>query len=105
MSVTVDHPVDFPALFRSANRESQRAQRSYLVSFKLRMGALLVAAFGGATDSNVGDVIAFVAFACALGAEPFPRHDGPAQDLVRGTGRRRVGQNARLAIHGLRQAL
>ena len=32
MSVTIDGPADFPALYRSADRESERAQRSYLRS-------------------------------------------------------------------------
>lgn len=32
MSVTIDGPVDFPALYQSADRESVRAQRSYLTS-------------------------------------------------------------------------
>jgi hypothetical protein len=48
MSVTIDGPADFPALFRSADRESQRAQRSYLTSLRVRLGSLVVAAFGGA---------------------------------------------------------
>ena len=48
MSVTIDGPADLPALYRSADRESQRAQRSYLRSLRVRLGALLVAAFGGA---------------------------------------------------------
>ena len=48
MSVTIDGPADFPALFRSADRESQRAQRSYLSSLRVRLGSLVVAAFGGA---------------------------------------------------------
>jgi hypothetical protein len=96
MSFTVDHPVDFPALFRSADRESQRAQRTYLVAFKLRMGALLVAALGGATggatDSNVGDMIAFVAFACALGAELFLATTGPLRTWYEG---RAVAESAK----------
>jgi hypothetical protein len=32
MSVTIDGPADFPALYQSADRESVRAQRSYLTS-------------------------------------------------------------------------
>ena len=32
MSVTIDGTADFPALYRSADRESVRAQRSYLTS-------------------------------------------------------------------------
>ena len=77
MSVTIDGPADLPALYRSADRESQRAQRSYLRSLRVRLGALLVAAFGGAltlTTANgfqVGGGLAFLAFACALGAELF----------------------------------
>jgi hypothetical protein len=77
MSVTVDRPADFPALFRSADRESLRAQRSYLRSLRVRLGALLVAAFGGAltlttaAGFQIGGGLAFLAFACALGAELF----------------------------------
>jgi len=77
MSVTVDGPADFPALFRSADRESLRAQRSYLRSLRVRLGALLVAAFGGAltlttaAGFQIGGGLAFLAFACALGAELF----------------------------------
>ena len=77
MSVTIDSPADFPALYRSADQESGRAQRSYLRSLKVRLGALLVAAFGGGvtltTSANfqVGGGLAFLAFACALGAELF----------------------------------
>ena len=77
MSVTIDGPADLPALYRSADRESQRAQRSYLRSLRLRLGALVVAAFGGAltlTTSGgfqIGGGLAFAAFACALGAELF----------------------------------
>jgi hypothetical protein len=77
MSVTIDGPADLPALYRSADRESQRAQRTYLRSLKVRLGALLVAAFGGAIalttagGFQVGGGLAFVAFACALGAELF----------------------------------
>jgi cation transport ATPase len=77
MSVTFDDPADLPALYRSADRESQRAQRSYLWSIGVRLGALLVAAFGGAIalttagGFQVGGGLAFVAFACALGAELF----------------------------------
>jgi SMODS and SLOG-associating 2TM effector domain 3/SMODS and SLOG-associating 2TM effector domain 1 len=77
MSVTIDGIADLPALYRSADRESERAQRSYLKSLRVRLGALLVAAFGGAltltTPGNfqVGGGLAFVAFACALGAELF----------------------------------
>ena len=77
MSVTIDGPADFPALYRSADRESVRAQRSYLTSLRVRLGALLVAAFGGAVTLTtpggfqVGGGLAFLAFACALGAELF----------------------------------
>src|SRR5687768_8706266 len=98
MSVTIDGPADLPALYRSADRESQRAQRSYLRSLRVRLGALLVAAFGGAltlTTANnfqVGGGLAFLAFACALGAELFsppqarsPRgtRDGPRRSRSR----------------------
>ena len=77
MSVTIDGPADLSALYRSADRESQRAQRTYLRSLRVRLGALLVAAFGGAIalttagGLQVGGGLAFVAFACALGAELF----------------------------------
>jgi hypothetical protein len=75
MSVTIDGPADFPALYRSADRESERAQRSYLRSLRVRLGALIVAAFGGALTLttaggfHIGGGLAFFAFACALGAE------------------------------------
>jgi hypothetical protein len=77
MSITIDGPADFPALYRSADRESGRAQRSYLISLRVRLGALLVAAFGGAltlttaSGFQIGGGVAFLAFACALGAELF----------------------------------
>jgi hypothetical protein len=77
MSVTIDGTADLPALYRSADRESERAQRSYLMSLRVRLGALLVAAFGGALTLTtaggfqVGGGLAFLAFACALGAELF----------------------------------
>jgi hypothetical protein len=77
MSVTIDSPADFPALYRSADRESLRAQRSYLRSLRVRLGALIVAAFGGAVTLTtaggfqIGGGLAFLAFACALGAELF----------------------------------
>jgi hypothetical protein len=77
MSVIIDGPADLPALYRSADRESQRAQRSYLRSLRVRLGALVVAAFGGALTLTtaggfqIGGGLAFLAFACALGAELF----------------------------------
>jgi SMODS and SLOG-associating 2TM effector domain 3/SMODS and SLOG-associating 2TM effector domain 1 len=77
MSATIDGPADFPALFRSADRESQRAQRSYLTSLRVRLSSLVVAAFGGALTLTtaggfqIGGGLAFLAFACALGAELF----------------------------------
>jgi hypothetical protein len=83
MSLTIDGPADLPALYQSADRESVRAQRSYLTSLRVRLGALLVAAFGGAvtltTPGNfqIGGGLAFLAFACALGAELFLATTGP----------------------------
>jgi hypothetical protein len=77
MSVTIDGTADFPALYRSADRESERAQRSYLRSLRVRLIALVVAAFGGALTVTtpggfqIGGGLAFLAFACALGAELF----------------------------------
>ena len=77
MSVTIYGSADFPALCRSADRESIRAQRSYLRSLRVRLGALLVAAFGGAVtlttaaDFQIGGGLACLAFACALGTELF----------------------------------
>ena len=77
MSLTIDSPADFPVLYRSADRESLRAQRSYLRSLRVRLGSLIVAAFGGALTLNaaggfhIGGGLAFLAFACALGAELF----------------------------------
>jgi SMODS and SLOG-associating 2TM effector domain 3/SMODS and SLOG-associating 2TM effector domain 1 len=77
MSVIIDGPADFPALYQSADRESLRAQRSYLRSVRVRLGALIVAALGGALTLTtaggvqVGGGLAFLAFASALGAELF----------------------------------
>jgi SMODS and SLOG-associating 2TM effector domain 3/SMODS and SLOG-associating 2TM effector domain 1 len=77
MSVTIDGTADFPALYRSADREAERAQRSYLRSLRVRLVALVVAAFGGALTVTtpggfqIGGGLAFLAFACALGAELF----------------------------------
>jgi hypothetical protein len=90
MSVTIDGPADFPALFRSADRESERAQRSYLRSLRVRLGALLVAAFGGALTLTtaggfqVGGGLAFLAFACALGAELFLATTSPLTTWYQG---------------------
>lgn len=97
MSVTIDGPADFPALFRSADRESQRAQRSYLSSLRVRLGSLVVAAFGGALTLTtaggfqVGGGLAFLAFACALGAELFLATTSPLTTWLRGSGGGRVG--------------
>jgi SMODS and SLOG-associating 2TM effector domain 3/SMODS and SLOG-associating 2TM effector domain 1 len=83
MSITIDGPADFPALCRSADRESIRAQRSYLRSIRFRLGALLVAAFGGAVtlttaaDFQIGSGLACLAFACALGTELFTAVTNP----------------------------
>ena len=90
MSVTIDGPADFPALFRSADRESERAQRSYLRSLRVRLGALLIAAFGGALTLTtaggfqVGGGLAFLAFACALGAELFLATTSPLTTWYQG---------------------
>ena len=83
MSVTIDGPADFPALYRSADRESERAQRSYLRSLRVRLGALLVAAFGGAltlttaAGFQVGGGLAFLAF-----ARWAPSSSSPGQPLT-----------------------
>jgi SMODS and SLOG-associating 2TM effector domain 3 len=77
MSVTIGGPAELPALYRSADRESQRAQRSYLRSLRVRLGALLVATFGGALTLtiacgfHVGGGLAFLTFACALARSSF----------------------------------
>jgi hypothetical protein len=77
MSVTIDGTADLPALYRSADQESGRAQRSYLRSLRVRLVALVAAAFGGALTVTtaggfqLGGGLAFLAFACALGAELF----------------------------------
>ncbi len=90
MHVTIAGPADFPALFRSADRESERAQRSYLRSLRVRLGALLVAAFGGALTLTtaggfqVGGGLAFLAFACALGAELFLATTNPLTSWYEG---------------------
>jgi hypothetical protein len=65
MSVTVDRPADFPALFRSADRES-----------------------GG---FQIGGGLAFLAFACALGAELFLATTSPL--AIWYEGRAEVGQS------------
>ena len=77
----------------------------------MRLGALLVAAFGGALtltiagDFQVGGGLAFLAFACALGAELFLARTSPPHNVVRRPSCGGVGQDARLAIHGARRAL
>jgi hypothetical protein len=92
MSVTIGGPAELPALYRSADRESQRAQRSYLRSLRVRLGALLVAAFGGALTLtsaggfHVGGGLAFLAFACALARSSFSPGQARSQ-RGRGTGR------------------
>lgn len=65
---------DLPALYQSANQRSLDAQRSFLMWFKLRLGAIVVAAIGGAIGWTVGHLhigggIAFLAFAVALVCE------------------------------------
>jgi hypothetical protein len=91
MSVTIGGPAELPALYRSADRESQRAQRSYLRSLRVRLGALLVAAFGALTLTtaggfHVGGGLAFLAFACALARSSFSPRQARSQ-RGRGTGR------------------
>jgi SMODS and SLOG-associating 2TM effector domain 3/SMODS and SLOG-associating 2TM effector domain 1 len=65
---------DLPVLYRGASQQSGNAQRSFLRWFELRLYAIVVAAFGGAIAWKVGHVyiggvIAFLAFAVALGSE------------------------------------
>jgi hypothetical protein len=65
---------DFPALHQSADHQSRRAQRSFLLWFKIRLAGLVLAAVGGAIGwttgrINIGGAIAFLAFAAALAAE------------------------------------
>ena len=65
---------DLPVLYRGASQQSGDAQRSFLRWFELRLYAVVLAAFGGAIAWQVGHmyiggVIAFLAFAVALGAE------------------------------------
>ena len=65
---------DLPALYRGASQQSGDAQRSFLWWFKVRLGGVVIAAFGGAMTWEaghlyVGGVIAFLAFAVALGSE------------------------------------
>ena len=43
MCVILHGPADFPALYRSADRESERAQRSYLRSIRVRVMAWIEA--------------------------------------------------------------
>ena len=67
-------PEDFPALHQSADHQSLRAQKSFLLWFKVRLTGIVVAAMGGAIGwttgrINVGGAIAFLAFAAALAAE------------------------------------
>jgi len=92
MSVTIDGPADFPALFRSADRESQRAQRSYLTSLRVRLGSLVVAAFGGAltlTTAGGFQVGGGLAFSPSLvrWRRALSRDDQPAHNVVRGSDR------------------
>ncbi|WP_158090407.1 DUF4231 domain-containing protein [Mycobacterium sp. IEC1808] len=67
-------PDDFPALQRSASQQAARAQRSFLLWSKIRLGGIVLAAVGGAIGwkaghLHVGGIIAVVAFGGALGAE------------------------------------
>jgi hypothetical protein len=107
MSLTIDGPAELPALYRSADRESQRAQRSYLRSLRARLGALLVAAFGGALTLttaggfHIGGGLAFSRFRLRAGCGTLSRHDKPPHNLVRGKGRGGVSQDPRLAIHAV----
>jgi SMODS and SLOG-associating 2TM effector domain 3 len=107
MSVTIDGPADFPALYRSADRESERAQRSYLRTLRVRLGALIVAAFGGALTLttaggfHVGGGLAFLAFACALGAELYLARTNPLTTWCEGRVARRRDAT-RVALQCLR---
>ena len=106
MSVTIDGPADFPALYRSADRESVRAQRSYLTSLRVRLGALLVAAFGGGCHADYSGRlpgwrrVGFSGFRLRAGSRALPRHHKPPHRLVRRPGCGGVGQDTRLAVHG-----
>jgi hypothetical protein len=65
---------DFPALHGSANQQSLKAQRSFLLWSKIRLAGIVLAAVGGAIGwttgrLHVGGAIAVVAFAAALAAE------------------------------------
>ncbi len=67
-------PQDFPALYQSAGRQSQSAQKSFLFWFKVRLAGIVGAAIGGAIawtthNIHIGGVIAALAFAAALAAE------------------------------------
>jgi SMODS and SLOG-associating 2TM effector domain 3/SMODS and SLOG-associating 2TM effector domain 1 len=67
-------PEDFPALHQSASHQSLRAQKSFLLWFKIRLAGIVLAAVGGAIGwtmgrINIGGAIAFLAFAAALAAE------------------------------------
>jgi len=65
---------DFPALHISASQQSQKAQRSFLLWFKIRLTGIVLAAVGGAISwttgrLHVGGAIAVAAFAAVLAAE------------------------------------
>jgi SMODS and SLOG-associating 2TM effector domain 3/SMODS and SLOG-associating 2TM effector domain 1 len=83
MAIHVDYPADFPALFKTADSAAGRAQHSYLQLFKRRLGALLIAALGGAvtvapfSSFDLGGGLAFIAFAWALGAQLYLASTSP----------------------------
>lgn len=67
-------PEDFPALYKSADKTSLRAQARFLLALKVRLGGLLLAALGGAISWSAGSVqvgglVALLAFLAALGSE------------------------------------
>jgi hypothetical protein len=75
-AASIKDPDDLPALYRGADSSSLNAQRTFLWWTKLRLGAVVAAAFGGAITWDVGrrDIrlaawLALIAFGLALVAE------------------------------------
>ncbi len=70
----INDPEDFPALYKSGNAASLRAQQVFLRVLRLRLAGLLVAAIGGAISIAIfgvhpGGIAAFVGFTLAFSAE------------------------------------
>jgi hypothetical protein len=73
---------DYPALYRAADTQSQRAQVRYLTATRVRLGLVLVAAAVGATAAHGGNVqwlawFGMAAFLAATFVEVFLRSTRP----------------------------